>query len=462
MPISGTQTVLAPIAPNSANDAYATHLDEYGRGGFRSITTGGSGTATNAQIGAQIKPDRRKVGMLVYDVSTAKYYRCSATAGDGTYAVEDFGTSGGSVTSVGLSMPSGFTVNNSPIVNSGDLTVTTTLSGVIKGTGTGFSTATASSDGTAGDYAAAVHTQGVGTVTGVTSSRLLGRYSAGTGATQQIQIGSGLNLDASGVLTSEGLGGTLTSVTASAPLSATSAVEGDSVAISHNLSGVVAGSAGSATTVPVIEVNSTGHVTSLGVATISGFLPTAGGTLTGDLTLAGTGSDLSVGGNLTVSGDLVVQGETTTINTTTLAVEDRNVELGKVSTPSDATADGGGITLKGSTDKLFRWIDSTDAWTSSEHLELATGKQFRIDGVNVLSKTGLGSTVLASSLTSVGTIGAGTWQGTAVGLAYGGTGSNLSAVANGSILKKSGGALIAATAGTDYLDDSSTIDGGGY
>jgi hypothetical protein len=35
----------------------------------------------------------------------------------------------------------------------------------------------------------------------------------------------------------------------------------------------------------------------------------------------------------------------------------------------------------------------------------------------------LGSSIVTSSLTSVGTIATGTWQGTAVGIAYGGTGS---------------------------------------
>ena len=46
---------------------------------------------------------------------------------------------------------------------------------------------------------------------------------------------------------------------------------------------------------------------------------------------------------LTLSGDLTVNGTTTTINSTTLTVDDKNIEMGSVSTPSDTTADGGGI-----------------------------------------------------------------------------------------------------------------------
>ena len=77
MPIPNTQTVAAKIAPGSLADTYATHVDTYGEGGFRSITTGASGTANDSQINAQVAPLRRKVGMLVYDVSTSKYHRCT-------------------------------------------------------------------------------------------------------------------------------------------------------------------------------------------------------------------------------------------------------------------------------------------------------------------------------------------------------------------------------------------------
>jgi hypothetical protein len=86
------------------------------------------------------------------------------------------------------------------------------------------------------------------------------------------------------------------------------------------------------------------------------------------------------GTSLTLSGDLTVNGTTTTINSTTLAVDDKNIVLGDVATPSDATADGGGITLKGATDKTFNWVDATDSWTSSDHLNLASGKSYYVNG----------------------------------------------------------------------------------
>jgi hypothetical protein len=82
------------------------------------------------------------------------------------------------------------------------------------------------------------------------------------------------------------------------------------------------------------------------------------------------------------------------------------------------TADGGGITLKGATDKTFNWVSATAAWTSSEDLNLLTGKVFEINGTQVLSSSGLGSGILASNLTSVGTISSGTWQGSAISTTY--------------------------------------------
>jgi hypothetical protein len=89
--------------------------------------------------------------------------------------------------------------------------------------------------------------------------------------------------------------------------------------------------------------------------------------------------------NLTISGDLTVNGTTTNLNSTSLVVEDKNVVLGDTATPTDTTADGGGITLKGATDKTFNWVDATDAWTSSEHINLASGKTLKYNGTDLVA-----------------------------------------------------------------------------
>ena len=88
----------------------------------------------------------------------------------------------------------------------------------------------------------------------------------------------------------------------------------------------------------------------------------------------------ATGTSLVLSGDLTVNGTTTTINSTEITIDDKNLVLGSVATPTDAGADGGGLTLKGATDKTFSWVDATDAWTSSEHINLASGKAFYLNG----------------------------------------------------------------------------------
>jgi hypothetical protein len=101
--------------------------------------------------------------------------------------------------------------------------------------------------------------------------------------------------------------------------------------------------------------------------------------------------------NLTISGDLTVNGTTTNLNATNLVIEDKNIILGDTATPTDAIADGGGITLKGTTDKTFNWVDATDAWTSSEHLNLASGKSLYLNGTLLKNAT---ETLTNKTLTS--------------------------------------------------------------
>jgi len=167
-----------------------------------------------------------------------------------------------------------------------------------------------------------------------------------------------------------------------------------------------------------------------------------------------------VPGDLTVEGDLTVNGTETVINTQTLTVEDKNIELGKVASPTDTTADGGGITLKGATDKTLNWADATDSWTSSEHVDLANGKSFKIDGADVLTSGSLGSTVTSSNLDTVGTLISGAIGSgfTTVATAQGGTGQTT--YANGELLiGKTDGTLAKATLSGGTGIDITNADG---
>jgi hypothetical protein len=97
--------------------------------------------------------------------------------------------------------------------------------------------------------------------------------------------------------------------------------------------------------------------------------------------------DLTGLNDVTIAGDLTVNGTTTTINSTTLQVDDKNIELGTVSTPSDTTADGGGITLKGgASDKTITWVNSTDSWDFNQSVKV-TGTGAFTERVNVGSGT---------------------------------------------------------------------------
>ncbi len=141
-----------------------------------------------------------------------------------------------------------------------------------------------------------------------------------------------------------------------------------------------------------------------------------------NVTIGSSTGNTTVNNDLVVSGNLTVNGSTTTIDSTTLRVEDKNIEIGFVEIPSDVTANGGGITLLGTTNKTFNWLSITGSWTSSENIDLVSGKSYKINGVDVLTSTAIGQGVTTSSLTSVGTLVGGTWNATPISVLYGGTG----------------------------------------
>jgi len=180
--------------------------------------------------------------------------------------------------------------------------------------------------------------------------------------------------------------------------------------------------------IPLAGTGSTGLVSTqaqsfAGIKTFTNAVAITDNTGSGSYTsgaLVVTGG-VGIGGTLNVQGDLNVQGTFTTINSTTITVADKNIELGVVGTPTDLTAQGGGITLRGATDKSINWYSGV-GWSSSESWNLASGNAYKINNTTVLSSSSLGTGVTNSSLTAVGTISTGVWAATAITALYGGTG----------------------------------------
>jgi len=119
------------------------------------------------------------------------------------------------------------------------------------------------------------------------------------------------------------------------------------------------------------------------------------------------GGSLEVKGDVTIRGRLTVRDEVLTERVTELSIEDKVILLadtGDSSLNTDEYADGGGIILKGASPHEIIWSKTRAAWETTENWNLATGKEYRIGGVAVLTATSLGSTITSiPGVTSFGT-----------------------------------------------------------
>lgn len=111
------------------------------------------------------------------------------------------------------------------------------------------------------------------------------------------------------------------------------------------------------------------------------------------------------GGSVKIFGDIEWTGSAnlTNLNQVNVIVEDKNIILANPTSipPSNELADGGGIILKGTYDHEFLWTEETFAWNSSEHINLVSSQsvpnpEYKIDGVTVISKNSLGSSITSA------------------------------------------------------------------
>jgi hypothetical protein len=230
-------------------------------------------------------------------------------------------------------------------------------------------------------------------------------------------------------------------------------------------------------------------------------------TTTNDVTVGGvlrsndiTASAISIDGDATITGNLLIQGTTTTVNSTTVAVGDLNIELAKDAT-SAAQANGAGITVVGpAVPATFTYNGTSNSWNVNKTLKgtdldftgnVAVGN-LTISGTTSLA--GISSSSVAATQLVYGGAGGG-FKGEAAftynettntlsvdnisgsTIALSGTGSYTAGLYNTGALSVAGDASFAASmqiqsdlrvAGTIYkagqpvLNTTDTIDGGAY
>ena len=158
-----------------------------------------------------------------------------------------------------------------------------------------------------------------------------------------------------------------------------------------------------------LNQNVTGNITASGTVTGGAFSGPLTGNVTGTASLASnlTGTpNITVGTitgtDATLSGNLTVQGTQTVIDTATLSVEDKNIGIGSVTTPTNTTANHGGLTIFGGADgdKSFTWNLSG----VQNYWQVAGGQLYAAEGLNAYGMLSEKVKILGNDLGSVSTI----------------------------------------------------------
>jgi hypothetical protein len=169
------------------------------------VLTGASGTVTSVTGTSPVVSSGGTTPAISMPAATASV--------DGYLTSTDWTTfnnkGSGSVTSVSVVSANGLAGTVANATTTPAITLSTTVTGLVKGNGTALSAAVAATDYVAPSAYASANGLTMAT------TRLLGRTTAGTGAAEEISVAGGLTLSG-GVLT--GASGTVTSVTGTAPV----------------------------------------------------------------------------------------------------------------------------------------------------------------------------------------------------------------------------------------------------
>jgi hypothetical protein len=326
--------------------------------GTVAIANGGTGATTESgartALGVPASPTGTNAQLLANDGSNGF---ANVTVGSGLSlsggTLTATGSGSGTVTSVGLTMPSGFTVASSPVTTSGTIAVTTSLSGILKGNGSGFTTATSGTD-----YAPA--TSGTSILKGSGS----GGFSNATAGTDYLAPPSG-----SAILKANS-GGALANATAGidylAPPSGTSLLKANSGgALANATAGTDYAAPTTGTNAQLLANNGSGGFSNVtvgsGLTLSAGTLSSSGGgggvssvaqTFTGGL-ISVSGSPIESSGTLaltvagTSGGIPYFSGSTTWASSSVLASNNLVVGGGAGAAPSTVTTGTGVITALG-------------------------------------------------------------------------------------------------------------------
>lgn len=183
---------------------------------------------------------------------------------------------------------------------------------------------------------------------------------------------------------------------------------------------VTAGTYGNGTNIPTFTVDEDGRLTAASNTSIANLSITT----------------LTTSGNATIGGNLTVNGTVTTISTEEINLADNIIILN--SNAIGAASENAGIEVErgNDTNVALRWNETSDNWELTNN-----GTNY----YGILTSNSSVTTGQLPTITSLGTVTAGTWTATNIAILYGGT-----------------GASTAPAARTNLGIDDMTVDGGTY
>ena len=251
------------------------------------LTLGGTFAVANGGTGQTSYTDGQ---LLIGNTTGNTLTKATLIAGSGVSIANGAGSitisatgSGGTVTSVSVVSANGFAGTVATATTTPAITLSTSVTGLVKGNGTALSAAVAATDYVAPSAYASANGLTMAT------SRLLGRTTASTGAAEEISVAGGLTLSG-GVLT--GASGTVTSVTGTSPVVSSG---GTTPAISMPAATTSVNGYLTSTDWNTFNNKGSGSVTSVGQTFTGGLISVAGSPITTSGTLALTVAGTSGG-----------------------------------------------------------------------------------------------------------------------------------------------------------------------